>query len=97
MKLKTITQQINEAKGSKKSPETYHDSQAAALDAATEYAESKGYEVVTDSFWADKVDYGKTVKYHLELKKDGKEQKKMLHISLYRMESGKYELTAYIN
>jgi hypothetical protein len=39
---------------------------------------------------------GKTNSFSIELFKDGKEQKKMLHIQIYGMKN-KYELNAYIN
>lgn len=77
--------------------ETYFETQSAALDSAEEYAKHKGYTVNWDSINAEHVAYGQTVKYSVELLKDGKPVKKMLQISLYRMESGKYELTNYIN
>jgi ureidoglycolate hydrolase len=78
--------------------DTYFDLQRQALDKAYEYAEGKGYEVIEpENFWVEHINYGTTGKYHLELRKDGKVQKKMLHISLYRMDNGKYELTQYIN
>ena len=40
---------------------------------------------------------GETHKFSISLIKNDKPQKKNLNISLYGMESGKYELTYYIN
>ena len=77
--------------------ETYFDTQAGALESAEEYAASKGYTVNWESITPSHVAYGQTVKYSVELLKDGMPARKMLQISLYRMESGKYELTNYIN
>ena len=78
--------------------QTYFETQLAAIDAAIIGAEDRGFEVVIPTTcWADHVAYGTTVKYTLDLVKAGKPQRKALVISLYRMESGKYELTDYIN
>ena len=77
--------------------ETYFETQAGALESAEEYAASKGYVVNFESMTPEHVAYGQTVKYSVELMKDGVPARKMLQISLYRMESGKYELTNYIN
>ena len=75
----------------------YYDTMRQAIDAALRYAAKQGYEVVDDNVWWEAVPYETTVQKSLVLKKDGKEQRKMLHISFYRMPSGKYELTEYIN
>jgi hypothetical protein len=77
--------------------ETYFETQAGALQSAEEYATHKGYTVNWESINPEHVAYGKTVSYSVELMKDGVPARKMLQISLYRMESGKYELTNYIN
>ena len=77
--------------------ETYFETQAGALQSAEEYATHKGYTVNWESINPEHVAYGQTVKYSVELMKDGMPARKMLQISLYRMESGKYELTNYIN
>jgi hypothetical protein len=77
--------------------ETYFETQTGALQSAEEYATHKGYTVNWESINPEHVAYGQTVKYSVELMKDGIPARKMLQISLYRMESGKYELTNYIN
>ena len=77
--------------------ETYFETQTGALQSAEEYATHKGYTVNWESINPEHVAYGQTVKYSVELMKDGMPARKMLQISLYRMESGKYELTNYIN
>ena len=77
--------------------ETYFETQNGALQSAEEYATHKGYTVNWESINPEHVAYGQTVKYSVELMKDGMPARKMLQISLYRMESGKYELTNYIN
>jgi hypothetical protein len=83
--------------GRKFQQETYFETQAGALQSAEEYAIHKGYTVNWESINPEHVAYGKTVSYSVELMKDGVPSRKMLQISLYRMESGKYELTNYIN
>ena len=86
---------MEEARGFQQ--ETYFDTQARALESAEEYAKHKGYSVNWESVNPEHVGYGQTVKYSVALSKDNVPAKKMLQISLYRMESGKYELTNYIN
>jgi hypothetical protein len=77
--------------------ETYFDTQAGALESAEEYAKHKGFMVNWESITPEHVAYESTVQYQVELLKDGTPVRKMLQISLYRMPSGKYELTNYIN
>ena len=78
--------------------EDYFDTQSGALESAQDYALNKGYEADMASFYPVHIKYGETANYHVELSKNDKPVKnKMLHISLYRMDSGKYELTNYIN
>ena len=89
--------EMEEARGFQQ--ETYFDTQARALESAEEYAKHKGYSVNWESVNFEHVGYGETVKYSVKLKliKNDAPTEKMLQISLYRMESGKYELTNYIN
>jgi hypothetical protein len=88
-------EEMGEARGFQQ--ETYFDTQARALESAEEYANHKGYTVNWESINPEHVAYGQTIKYSVGLMKDNMPVKKMLQISLYRMESGKYELTNYIN
>jgi hypothetical protein len=82
--------------------EVYHDSYTSAINAAKEYAKKKGYEINDDESFRKigmgpkKPSEGKTNRFSIELTKDGKEQKKMLHIQVYGMKS-KYELNTYIS
>ena len=87
--------------------EEYYKSASEAADVARAYAEKKGYTIDEDD-WQTQIAMGgkhnrlrpgkeKTHKFSIGLSKNGKPQKKMLHISLYGMPSGKYELTQYIN
>jgi len=69
---------------------------------SSEYVKSKGYEVNDDDVWNEisigpaKPKEGVTNKASIGLTKDGKPQKKMLHIQIYGMKD-RYELNAYIN
>lgn len=79
----------------------YHDTFSSAVQAAGEYAKSKGYELNEDEWFTTiatgprKPQEGKTNRYTLALFKDGKEQRKALHIQVYGMNNG-YELNTYI-
>jgi len=78
----------------------YFDTQAQAIEEAENHAKRLGYDVnYPDRIWTEHVNYGSVVKYHLGLilQKTGNAARKLLHISLYRMDSGKYELTYYFN
>ena len=79
----------------------YHNTFSSAVQTAAEYAEKKGY-TINDDEWFNTVatgpkkpSEGQTNRYTITLYKDGKEQKKSLHIQIYGMKN-KYELNAYI-
>jgi hypothetical protein len=82
--------------------ETYHNTYTSAVNAAREYAEKQGYEINDDDAFTKigmgprKPSEGKTNRFSIELSKDGKVQRKQLHIQVYGMKN-KYELNAYIN
>lgn len=81
--------------------ELYHDSYTSAINAAKSYAEKRGYEINDDDSFSKigmgprKPKEGKTNRFSIELSKDGKVQKKQLHIQVYGMKT-KYELNTYI-
>jgi hypothetical protein len=85
----------------KKISNTYFETLSAAVDQAVKEAESKGYTIDEDDRWqefgTDGIEYGKTRKGSIGLFKNDVPQKKMLQVSIYRMDSGRYELTSYIN
>lgn len=87
---------VNEAKF-----EVYHNSYTSAINAAREYAEKQGYTINDDDAFTKigmgprKPSEGKTNKFSIELSKDGKVQRKQLHIQVYGMKT-KYELNCYI-
>ena len=82
--------------------EVYHKSYTSAINAAKEYAEKQGYEINDDDSFTKigmgprKPSEGKTNRFSIELSKDGKVQRKQLHIQVYGMKT-KYELNAYIS
>lgn len=87
--------------------ETYFKSFTDAASAAKEYAMKKGYEIDEDD-WQTQIAFGgkysrsrpsvgKTNSFTIGLLRNGKPQRKALHISVYGMESGNFELTNYIN
>ncbi len=81
--------------------EVYHNTFSSAVQTAGEYAKSKGYELNDDEWFntiatgPKKPQEGETNRYTLTLYKDGKEQRKALHIQVYGMKN-KYELNTYI-
>ena len=89
----------------KESYPLYHDSYTSAIDAGIEYAKKQKFE--TDAEELAKIvgmdskrpKSGQTTKVHIPLYKDGKKQRKMLHISVYNREtkSKPFELTAYVS
>jgi hypothetical protein len=89
---------INEAKAPY---EVYHKSYTSAIEAAREYAEKKGFEIDNDDAFRKigvgprKPSEGKTNSFSIQLSKDGKPQRKQLHIQVYGMKNS-YELNAYI-
>ena len=93
---------LNEAKD-----ETYFKTASDAVGYARTQAEKKGFEI-NDEDWNSEITMGgrysrmrpgvgKMHSFSIGLLKDGKPQKKNLNISIYGMESGKFELTFYIS
>jgi hypothetical protein len=84
------------------SDETYFQTQSGAVEFAVNSAKERGFEVndedIANSEFAEGwVGYENNKRGSIPLYRGGVPQKKMLQISLYRMPSGKYELTHYIN
>lgn len=79
--------------------ETYFNTQSSALEHVEQTLDKRYAIAYPDRIWSEHVNYGTTVKYHFPLivKKTGNPARKWLNISLYRMDSGTYELTQYIN
>ena len=79
--------------------DTYFNTQSAALQFVYDTIDMENhYEIVyPENIWTEHVAYGSVVTYNLPLKvkRTGNPAKKYLHITLYRMDSGRYELTYY--
>jgi len=80
----------------------YHSTFTAAAQAATNLAKKRGFEIDDDD-WFNQVSTGpkkpgkgKTNRYNVKVTKGGKETKKRLAFQVYGMDSGKYELNAYV-
>ena len=79
----------------------------SAVEYARKAAEKRGFEINEDDWQAQialggrysrsRPSVGKTNSFSVGLLKGGKPQRKNLNISVYGMESGKFELTHYIN
>ena len=95
-KFQSLKESLNENDG------VYFKSYTAAIEAARAAALKKGFEVEDDEMFtkvgmnSKRPSVGKTTKVSLELVKNGKPQRKMLHIQVYGMKNG-YELNSYIN
>jgi len=88
--------------GLNEADDTYFKSYTHAIEAAEAMALKRGYTIDSDEMFtkvgvgSKKPSVGKTTRVSLELLKNGKPQRKMLHIQVYGMNNG-YELNAYIN
>lgn len=97
----------SQLKEAKQDYETYHNSFTDAATDAREMAEKRGYTIDEDDWWNEVASggrygrarpaIGKTHTFTVGLLKDGKPQRKALIFTVYGMESGRYELVAYIN
>lgn len=92
---------MDEEKAKTKGYEVYHGSFSSAVQAANEYAQSKGY-IVNEDDWFNQIstgprkpDEGKTNRYSIGLTLKGKPSKKNLQIQVYNM-GKRYELNTYI-
>jgi hypothetical protein len=98
IKLKDLMTEAND---------TYFKSFTDAASAARAYAMKKGYEI-DENDWQSQIamggkysrsrpSVGKTNSFTIGLMRNGKPQKRALHISVYGMESGNFELTNYVS
>ena len=97
------TEKLEEKRKSKSDYEIYHDSYTSALSEVLDLVDRNGYKV-NDDLWFTKVSTGprkpsagKTNSFTLELEKDGKPTRKVVSFQVYGLESGRYELNAYIS
>lgn len=96
-KLKEIEEVLNESQND----DTYFDTLSQALNKVLEKTTQRGFEIEDQErefflFGVGGISYGATKTASFNLLKDGKPTKKKLHIQIYRMESGRYELNQYI-
>tara|TARA_R110000772_G_C13310332_1_gene440704 strand:- start:101165 stop:101629 length:465 start_codon:yes stop_codon:yes gene_type:complete len=94
-------------KADPKGSDTYFKTLSGALDQVRAEAKKHGFTVDEDdifnNFGTGGISYGTTKSANISLQKDGKPitgksgkvMNRSIHVSLYRMDSGKYELTAY--
>lgn len=84
-------------------PSVYHKTYGSAINAVEAYAKFKGYELDQNEYSNAYIDgffkpsNGQTKRDSLNLFKNGKPQKKMLHVQIYRMSPDTFEFNAYIN
>jgi hypothetical protein len=104
-KLSALKESVNESIN--EASDTYFKSFTTAADSARAMAEKRGFTIDEDD-WQTQValggkntrsrpSVGKTTKFTVGLSKNNKPQRKALTFSVYGMESGTFELTAYIN
>lgn len=83
--------------------EIYHKSFTSAASEAIQVAKKKGFEVDEDDWFRQvasgprKPGKGKTNSYTVDLTKNGKPVRRKLAFQVYGMESGTYELNAYLS
>lgn len=97
IRLKELAGIVSEAK----SQETYFDTLNQALEFIQEKTKKEGFDIVDSQrefflFGVGGIEYGETKRGSFYLSKNGEPVKKKLHIQIYRMDSGRYELNQYI-
>jgi len=96
----SMDQFLNE---SKSDFQVYHNQYSSAIDEVEKYANKMGYDLDKEEYGNAYIDAffkpndGQTKKDTLALYKNGKEQKKAIHVQIYGMGNKKYELNMYIN
>jgi hypothetical protein len=79
--------------------ETYHNTLASALNEADKYVERKGLKFTDETYFPDVtmggISYGQTARLTRGIQREGKKKEDVLIVVIYRMDSGKYELTMY--
>ena len=85
----------------------YHKSFTQAAEEARKVAEKKGFEIDEEN-WTTEVAFGgkytrarpgigKSNSFSVKLEKNGKPSRRHLHFQVYGMESGNFELNAYVS
>jgi hypothetical protein len=99
------TEQIIKTYIEQNSEDLYFDTYTSALQQAEKQAEKDGFEISDDDWFSivsvgpKKPSKGKTVKLTLPLSKNGKPQRKALHVQVYNRGTNRntYELNYYIS
>jgi hypothetical protein len=89
---------IKESNVSSSDFEIYHNTLSEALSEVEEFLSKKGYEINDEQlfqFGVGGITYGQTKRNSFELNRNGEPAKNLLHVQIYRMDSGKYELNMY--
>ena len=82
--------------------ETYHETLGAVILEVHSVLIANGIELVDadafiNHFHSLPISYGQTEQAHAEIKAiKGKSTKKWAHVTIYRLDSGRYELTLYV-
>jgi len=98
-KIKLFESFVNE----KSDFQVYHNLYRSAIDTVQKYANAEGYQLDDEEYGNAYVDAffkpkdGKTKKDTLTLYKNGKEQRKALHVQIYGLGNKRFELNMYIN
>jgi len=87
--------------GSTPEYETYHETLASVLDEAEEYITKKGYKFTEDRYYPDVtsggIPYGVTQRITRDVEEvAGKQRQNTLILTIYRMDSGRYELVMFL-
>jgi hypothetical protein len=94
-----VNQKINEVK--KNNYQIYHNSYTSAVQHGMQHTKDQGYEISDDEAFnkigagPKRPGKGETARVSLELTKDGKPQKKQLHMQVYH-DGDRYESNKYI-
>ena len=100
---KGINQELSAVDEAANDYQVYHNQYSSAIDEVEKYAKLRGYDLDQEEYGSAydnaffKPKEGSTKRDTLALYKNGKEQKKALHIQIYGRGGNKYELNMYIN
>ena len=96
-----VGEETSEVEEGKNDYDIYHKSYSSAVQHALDQVKKRGYEVDMDDYHNKvstgprKPSVGKTNSFSIDLTKSGKPVKNKLHMQVYGMEGGKYELNMY--
>tara|TARA_B110000503_G_C7157357_1_gene417916 strand:+ start:1141 stop:1929 length:789 start_codon:yes stop_codon:yes gene_type:complete len=99
--VEDVLEDSSEVEEGKNDYDIYHKSYSSAVQHAIEQVKKRGYEIDMDDYHNKvavgprKPSVGKTNSFSIDLTKSGKPVKNKLHMQVYGMEGGKYELNMY--